>query len=100
MATVISDWAPLYVAVLSIVLGGGISGAVHVTKAKLRLVSTGVTAGIGNPLISVTEDVGALVGSLGALALPFVAAALILGGAVAGWLALRALRRRPTQSLS
>ena len=95
MATVLEDWAPLYVAVFSIVVGGSTAGIVHITKAKLRLASTVTTAGLGNPLLSVSEDVGALAGSVGSIAVPPLMV-LILAGAVAlAWIALRRLRRIP-----
>ena len=95
MATVVDDWAPLYVTVFWIITGGAVSGAVHVTKAKLRLVSSATTAGFGNPVLSAVEDVGALVGSVASIIVPWlVVIALVLALAMT-WLAFQRFRRRP-----
>ena len=95
MATVIEDWDPLYLAIFSIVVGGSTAGLVHVTKAKLRLASSVTTAGMGNPVLSVTEDVGALAGTLGSIAIPPVMVLVAFVGVVLAWVALRRLGRRP-----
>lgn len=101
MLTVVSDWAPLYLTLVWIILGGTLAGLVHLTKAKLRLVSSVTTAGLGNPVLSVTEDAGALGGTLGALLFPVAVALLVLVLIVLTWIALRRLARRraaPPQS--
>lgn len=101
MLTVVSDWAPLYLTLVWIILGGTLAGVVHLTKAKLRLASTVTTAGLGNPVLSVTEDAGALAGTVGALLFPVLVALLVLVGIVVTWIALRRLLRRraaPVQS--
>jgi hypothetical protein len=95
MATVIEDWDPLYVAIFSLVVGGSTAGLVHVTKAKLRLASSVMTAGLGNPVLSVTEDLGALVGTVGSIAIPSVMVLVAVGGVVLAWVALRRLGRHP-----
>lgn len=101
MATVVDEWAPLYVTVVGIVTGGAVAGAVHVAKAKLRLASSVATAGIGNPLLSVSEDAGAAAGSILALLVPWLVVAMLLVGAVLVWLVFRRLRRPPeTASLA
>jgi hypothetical protein len=95
MATVVEDWAPLYVTVFWIVVGGSTAGLVHVTKAKLRLASSATTAGLGNPVLSASEDVGALAGTVGSIAVPPVML-LVLAVAIAlMWIMLRRYRRRP-----
>jgi len=101
MLTVVSDWAPLYLTLVWIILGGTLAGVVHLTKAKLRLISSVTTAGLGNPLLSVSEDAGALAGTVGALLFPVAVALLALLGIVVTWIALRRLLRRraaPLQS--
>ena len=92
MATVVVDWSPLYLTVVWIILGGAAAGAVHVAKAKLRLVSTVTTAGLGNPALSVTEDIGALAGSAVALAAPILVVLLVFVGLTLTWLVLRSQR--------
>jgi len=101
MLTVVSDWAPLYLTLVWIILGGTLAGVVHLTKAKLRFASTVTTAGMGNPVLSVSEDAGALAGTVGALLFPVAVALLVLVTIVVTWFALRRLLRRraaPPQS--
>ena len=93
-ATVVEDWAPLYVTVVAVIGGGSAAGLVHVVKAKVRLVSSATTAGFGNPVLSVSEDVGALAGSLASLVVPQVVVAILLLGGVLAWLALRRVTSR------
>ncbi len=95
-ATVVEDWAPLYVTVVAVIGGGSAAGLVHVAKAKVRLVSSTTTAGFGNPVLSVSEDVGALAGSLGSLVVPQVVVAILLLGALLAWLVFRKARRLQT----
>jgi len=95
MATVVADWAPLYVTVLSIIVGGSAAGAVHLTKAKVRLLSTATTAGIGNPLLSASEDSVALAGSVGSILAPplLLFVLLLLSAAALAYLITRQRRR-------
>jgi len=95
MATVVSEWSPLYVTVLSIALGGTAAATVHVTKAKLRLASSVATAGLGNPVLSLSEDVGAVAGTVGAIFVPGLVLVAFVLFAVLAWITLRRLRRRP-----
>jgi len=94
MATVVEDWTPLYATVFWIVMGGSSAGLVHVTKAKLRLVSTATTAGVGNPVLSVSEDVSALAGTVGSIAVPPLMVIVLAVGVVLAWIVLRRFRRR------
>ncbi len=90
VASVVTDLDPLTATVLAILLGATSSGAVHLVKAKTRVVSTVTTAGIGNPFLSIGEDLAALVGSVAAIVVPILLLVCLLGvGAWAG------LRRRP-----
>ena len=88
-ATVVEAWAPLYVTVVAIIGGGSAAGLVHVAKAKVRLVSSATTAGLGNPVLSVSEDVGALAGSVVSLVVPQLVILMLLLGAVLAWLLWR-----------
>lgn len=88
---VLTDLAPLEATVLGIIAGGATAGAVHLGKSNLRLVSTGVTAGVANPLLSVLEDVLALAGSVLSLVFPLFVLAL---GLVAALVIFRLRRRR------
>lgn len=90
----VADWSPLYLTVVGIVAGGSVAGSVHLAKASLRLVSSVATGGTGNVVLSVGEDAGALVGSLGAFLFPFVIAAAAIVGLVVVWFVLRRLKGR------
>jgi hypothetical protein len=94
MATAVSDLTPLYATVLWIVAGGAIAGSVHAAKAKLRVLATAVTAGTANPLLSASEDVGAVAGLALSIAAPLLALALLAAAAGAVLVAIRLYRRR------
>lgn len=89
---------PTEVAIAAAVLGGGAALGSHLTKATIRAGSTATTAGAGNPILSIGEDVFAVVQSLIAIFLPFVflgllAVALLV---VTFWLLRRSRRRVPS----
>ncbi len=78
VAAVLHELTPLQGAVLALVLGGGVAGAVHLGKAKVRLLSTVSTGGLANPAVSVIEEGGAWGLALAALVVPLIAAAILL----------------------
>lgn len=90
-AAVFSELTPLQTTVLAIVLGGGVATGVHLAKTKLRWLSTATTAGLGNPIVSSAEEVGAWSVAWGALFLPLLTAFAIL---LALFVLFRWLRRR------
>jgi len=53
-----------------VILGLMTAGSVHVTKAGFRPLVTATTGGLGNPVVSVIEDLLALVGTLLAIFAP------------------------------
>ena len=71
---VISEMSP----VLGMILGLLVAGGVHSAKATVRPVITATTAGIGNPVVSLAEDVVSGVTTLTAVLLPALAAILVL----------------------
>ena len=82
---------PTLVAVL---LGGGTAGVIQLGRSALRAASTATTAGVGNPVLSAAEDVGA--GALTAVAFLFPVLAFLAVAAigVALWLSIARLRGR------
>ena len=77
-AAVTPELPPLVRWTLAIVAGGGAAGVVQVGTALLRLKSSTLTAGVGNPVVATAELVGSLVLSgLGLLA-PLLAAAVVV----------------------
>ena len=61
-----------------------LAASVHAVKATARPVVTATTAGIGNLVVSIIEDVAALVISLMVIILPILA--LLLMALLAWWL--------------
>ena len=82
LAATLTDLPPLWTATLAIVVGGTISGGVHLGKAALRVVSTGTTGGAANPVVSTAEDGLSLVGSLMAILFPVVGFLLVITASV------------------
>lgn len=88
---VISDMSP----VLGMILGLLVAGGVHAVKASVRPVITATTAGMGNPVVSVLEDVVSGVTTLTAVVLPALAAVFVLTAAVLlTWFLVRRHQRR------
>jgi hypothetical protein len=65
----------------------------HGTRMAIRPFSTATTGGVGNPVLSLIEDVLSLGLSVVAIALPVLAALLVLALLVAAWRVIRRLRR-------
>ena len=86
-AQVITDVHP----VLSMVSGLLIAGGVHAVKATARPVVTATTGGMGNPVVSVAEDVAAATITVLAIILPLLTGIALL---VLLFFTLRWLRRR------
>jgi hypothetical protein len=82
---------PLVALVIGLVVGAPVALAPHVAKTTLRGVSSGATAGLANPVLSLVEDAVSLVLAVLAFLVPILGVALV---ATTGWLAWRWLRRR------
>ena len=65
---IVSDVSPVF----SMVLGLLAAGSVHAAKTAARPAVTATTAGIGNPIVSILEDVLAAFTTLMAMFLPWV----------------------------
>jgi uncharacterized membrane protein len=80
-SSVITGVDPVLGLCIGIILGGGVAGVVHAGRAKLRLLSTSFTGGMGNPVLSLVEDAVAVVW---AAVMPWVAVVtgvlVIIGG--------------------
>lgn len=82
---------PLVALALGILVGAPSALVPHAAKSALRVVSTGLTAGLANPLLSLAEDALALTLFVLALLLPLLALALLAAAAV---FVVRRRRRR------
>lgn len=78
---VITDFPPLIKWAMALIAGGGVAGTVHAATGLIRLKSSAVTGGLGNPVVSTAEAGSATALSLMAIFIPAVAA-LIVGGMV------------------
>jgi hypothetical protein len=58
----------------AILLGGSVAGSIHAGRATIRPISTVGTAGVGNPVLSIVEDVVSAVLTLAAFIVPVLAA--------------------------
>jgi hypothetical protein len=68
----VSDHIPHGAVILAAVIGGGAALGSHATKATLRGASTLTTGGLGNPILSVIEDIFAFLNALIAIFLPWL----------------------------
>jgi hypothetical protein len=76
-ASLVTDMSPFLKWTLALIAGGGIAGLVQGTTVALRANSSVSTAGIGNPLVSTLELVGAIIVALLAILVPVLCLALI-----------------------
>jgi len=66
----VSDRIPHGAVIVASILAGGAALGAHATKATVRAASTMTTGGIGNPILSIIEDVFAFANALVAIFLP------------------------------
>lgn len=92
---VFSDLDPAAAAIAGLILGAPTALAVHSAQAGTRLVSTGTTGGLANPLLSVIEDLLSAVTALVAMAAPLLAPILVAALLYAGFRIMRNRRRGP-----
>lgn len=69
---------PKGVVILASIVAGGAALTTHTAKASLRMASTATTAGLGNPLLSILEDVFAFVNAILAVLLPWIVVVVII----------------------
>ena len=94
--SVFTDLDPTTAAVAGIIVGAPTALAFSATQTGLRATSSATTAGVGNPIVSLVEDVGTFLLSLLALVLPIlvpVALGLLVWGI---WRVVRRFRARRT----
>jgi len=89
-ASVLTDVSPMLRWVLAIVGGGGAAGLVKAGSVGLRLKSSAVTGGIGNPFLATGELAGSVITSVLAILVPVVTLLLLLASA---WLLVRLVRQ-------
>lgn len=75
---VVTDFPPLIKWSLALIAGGGIAGTIHAATGLIRLKSSALTGGAGNPVVS-TAEAGSSV-ALSAIAIFIPAVAVIIVG--------------------
>ena len=75
--------SPEYGVVIGIIIGAPLALGVHTTKATVRVASTATTGGIGNPVLSLLEDVAAVMAVVLAFLAPVIALLLTMALIVA-----------------
>ena len=94
-ASLFTHLDPVLAVTLGLIGGGTIAGAVHAMKGAARLVSTGATGGLANPVLSLLDDGLAIVGIILAFVVPILAAiAVIALGVVSVRFFLRRMKGR------
>jgi len=97
MAAAVSEMTPWLKWTLAVIAGGGAAATVQVATAFTRGATTVTTGGLGNPLVATMELGGAMTLSLLAIALPFIAGIVVVGGL---WFAGRRIHRRQRKDAS
>lgn len=77
-ASVATGLDPMTKWTLALIAGGGIAGTIQAVTVGARKLSLVATGGLGNPVVSTLELIGAVVFTVLAIALPFLAFAVIV----------------------
>jgi hypothetical protein len=93
-ASLFTNLDPMMAVVLGLIGGGTIAGAVHIAKGTTRAASTAFTGGLGNPILSLLDDVLAVGGIVLAILAPIIAALIVIFLVVGGVRLLMKRRRR------
>jgi hypothetical protein len=91
-ASMVHGFEPMLAMVLGVMTGGVAAEAVHVAKAKVRLMSSALTGTVANPILSVGEDGMALLGVVLSILAPVLGLAVML--MLTAWLLTKWQRRR------
>jgi len=68
----VSNQIPRGAVIIATILAGSAALGAHATKATLRGLSTATTGGLGNPVLSLIEDVFAFASAIAAILLPWL----------------------------
>jgi uncharacterized protein DUF4126 len=73
---------PKGVVIIASIVAGGAALTTHTAKASLRMASTATTAGLGNPVLSILEDVFAFANAFLAILLPWIVLVMVVLAAI------------------
>lgn len=74
---VITDFPPLIKWAMALIAGGGVAGTIHAATGLIRLKSSALTGGLGNPVVATAEAGSATALSLIAIFIPAIAALIV-----------------------
>ena len=74
---VVTDFSPLIKWALALIAGGGVAGTINAATGLIRLKSSAVTGGVGNPIVSTSEAAGSTALSFIAIFIPVVAVFIV-----------------------
>ena len=77
-ASMVHGFEPMLAMVIGVMTGGVAAEAVHVAKAKVRLMSSALTGTAANPFLSAGEDVMALLGVVLSILAPVLGLVVML----------------------
>lgn len=98
-ASVISDMDPMLKWTLAIIAGGGAATLTGLLSNGAHQVSTAVSAGIANPVVSTFESVGTVAASVLSIAAPVLAVVILLVFVVLSILLFKQIKRRKRKKL-
>lgn len=75
--SVVTDFSPLVKWALALIAGGAVAGTVNAATGLIRLKSSAVTGGLGNPVISTIEASTSVAISLLAIFIPVIAVFIV-----------------------
>lgn len=93
-ASVISDMDPMLKWTLAIIAGGGAATVTGLLSNGVHQLSTAVSAGFANPVVSGAESVGTVAASVISIAMPIVGVTLFVMVVVVSILIIRRFRKR------
>jgi len=94
LAATVVDLPLWIVALVAIIVGGGVALSVHVARSGVRLAAAAKSAGALAPVLSIVEDVVVAAVIVLSIAFVSVAAVVAFAGVFIAWQAYRAIRAR------
>lgn len=93
-ASVISDMDPMLKWTLAIIAGGGAATVTGLLSNGAHQLSTAVSAGFANPIVSAAESAGTVAASVISIAMPIVGATLFILVVVVSVVFIRRIRKK------
>ena len=97
-ASMVHGFDPMLALVLGVMTGGVAAEAVHVAKAKARVMSSALTGTVANPILSTAEDVAAVVGVVLSILAPILGLVVML--MLTAWILTRWQKRRTSRAMA